>query len=123
MATIIKQQHSYGEIVPEGAYLADLLKAEQFENAHGERIGLVFQIAEGEAEGACVNFTAAPKLTRQSKLTLFIQGLLGRELTDHEMLEGFDLDTLAGHRYAIQAKHDKGRTGNQYAEVCRAVPA
>ena len=81
-------------VLKDGSYEAILSNIKTFANTYGQRIGFEFTVKGGQFDGEKVMRSTAPQLTRQSKLAEVIQGMLGRELTDKELQDGFDLEDL-----------------------------
>lgn len=100
-----------------GTYKAVLSNIKQFANTYGQRIGFEFTVTDGPSEGEKVMRSTAPQLTRQSKLAEVIEGMLGRELTDKELTEGFNLETLLGRECSILVLQSRSKAGAVYANV------
>jgi hypothetical protein len=62
-------------------------------------------------------------LTKESKLAQVIEGVLGRDMTDTELRDGFDLDSLLGKQCSILVLQAKSKTGAVYSNVERVFPA
>lgn len=105
--------------VKDGSYKATLSNIKNFNNTYGRRIGFEFTVKGGQFDGEKVMRSTAPQLTRQSKLAEVIQGILGRELTDKELQEGFDLEDLLDRECSILVLQSKSKTGAVYSNVER----
>ena len=103
----------------DGSYKATLSNIKNFSNTYGQRIGFEFTVKGGPADGEKVMRSTAPQLTRQSKLAEVIQGMLGRELTDKELQEGFDLEELLDRECSILVLQSRSKTGAVYSNVER----
>lgn len=108
-----------GAAIKEGTYAAILTGIKQFQNTYGQRIGFEFTIDSGEK----VMRSTAPQLTRQSKLAEVIEGMLGRELADKELREGFDVESLLDKKCSILVLQSKSKAGVVYSNVERVFSA
>jgi hypothetical protein len=105
--------------VKDGSYKATLSNIKNFSNTYGQRIGFEFTVKGGQFDGEKVMRSTAPQLTRQSKLAEVIQGMLGRELTDKELQNGFDLEDLLDRECSILVLQSRSKTGAVYSNVER----
>ena len=105
--------------VKDGSYKATLSNIKNFSNTYGQRIGFEFTVKGGQFDGEKVMRSTAPQLTRQSKLAEVIQGMLGRELTDKELQDGFDLEDLLDRECSILVLQSRSKTGAVYSNVER----
>lgn len=105
--------------IKDGTYKATLTNIKQFSNTYGQRIGFEFTVLGGQADGEKVMRSTAPQLTKQSKLAEVIEGMLGRDLTDKELREGFDLESLLDKECSILVLQSKSKTGAVYSNVER----
>ncbi len=105
--------------VRDGSYKATLSNIKNFNNTYGQRIGFEFTVKGGQFDGEKVMRSTAPQLTRQSKLAEVIQGMLGRELTDKELQDGFDLEDLLDRECSILVLQSRSKTGAVYSNVER----
>jgi hypothetical protein len=105
--------------VKDGTYRATVSNLKQFANTYGERIGFEFTIQGGQFAGEKVMRSTAPQLTKQSKLTEVIEGILGRELNTKELQGGFDLEDLIDKECSILVLQSKSKTGAVYSNVER----
>ena len=106
-------------LVRDGTYKANLTSIQKFANTYGERVGFEFTVLDGRHQGEKVIRSTAPQLTRQSKLTEVIEGILGRPLTEHELTGGIDLDQLIGKECSILVLQSRSKTGVTYSNVER----
>lgn len=121
---VVKAKMPVPEIlIKDGTYDARVSNITQFENSYGPRIGFEFCIIGGEYDGQIIMRSTAPQLTRQSKLVEVIEGILGRPLTDHEMVAGFDLEDLLDLRCSILVLQSRSKSGAVYASVERVFRA
>lgn len=110
-------------LIQDGTYPAKLSNIKRFANTYGERIGFEFTIEGGPADGQKVMRSTAPQLTRQSKLAEVLVGLLGRELTETELMGGIDLAELIGCECQILVLQARSKTGAVYSNVERVFKA
>lgn len=124
MAVVVKPKApTASAAVKDGTYLADLSGIRQFANAYGNRIGFEFTIRGGPFDGMAVMRSTAPQLSRQSKLAEVLVGLLGRDLTQAELMGGIDLEELIGSQCQILVLQSKSKTGAVYSNVERVFSA
>jgi len=120
MTLVVKQKDvAPVALLKEGSYKAVLTNIKPFTNTYGQRIGFEFTVLGGQADGEKVMRSTAPQLTKQSKLAEVIEGMLGRDLTDKELREGFDLEDLLGKECSILVLQSKSKTGAVYSNVER----
>jgi hypothetical protein len=114
-----KSESAAAAILKDGTYKATLSNIKTFTNAYGQRGGCEFTVKDGSSNGEKVMRSTAPQLTRQSKLAEVIQGMLGRELTDKELRDGFDLEDLLNRECSILVLQSRSKTGAVYSNVER----
>lgn len=102
------------DLVPDGAYPARLATVRQFGNAFGLRIGLDFELLDGELAGTVLTASAAPSASPKGKLADILRGLLGREPTEAELLEPV---RLTGSRCRVLVRTEANRSGKAYSNV------
>jgi hypothetical protein len=119
MAIVVKHQTAAAQspALKNGTYKAMLTNIKQFANTYGQRLGFEFTVTSGECEGEKVMRSTAPQLTKQSKLAEVIEGMLGRDLTDKEIKDGFDLELLLNKECSILVIQSKSKTGVTYSNV------
>jgi len=119
MAIVVKHQTAAAQapVLKNGTYKAILSGIKQFANTYGQRLGFEFTVTDGECKGEKVMRSTAPQLTKQSKLAEVIEGMLGRDLTDKEIRDGFDLEKLLDKECSILVIQSKSKTGVTYANV------
>lgn len=124
MVFLVKQKEAIpAASVKDGSYRATVSNLKQFVNIYGERIGFEFTIKGGQFDGEKVMRSTAPQLTKQSKLSQVIEGILGRELTAKELQGGFDLEDLIDKECNILVLQSKSKTGTVYSNVERVFNA
>ena len=100
-------------LVPEAVYEADLVDVRRFSNVFGERVGLVFKIANGPHLGIELMEAAALKASPRGKLAELLRGMGGADgslLTAHE---------LVGRRCRIAVRHEASKAGKTYAAIAQ----
>ena len=119
MAIVVKHQTAAAQTpaLKNGTYKATLSNIKQFANTYGQRLGFEFTVTAGDCEGETVMRSTAPQLTKQSKLAEVIEGMMGRDLTDKEIRDGFDLETLLNKECNILVIQSKSKTGVVYSNV------
>lgn len=119
MAIVVKHQTAEAKpaVLKNGTYKAILSNIKQFANTYGQRLGFEFTVSDGAHQGEKVMRSTAPQLTKQSKLAEVIEGMLGRDLTDKEINDGFDLEKLLNKECHILVIQSKSKTGVVYANV------
>ena len=100
------------ELVPEGVYQARLADVQPFASSFGPRIGLVFELIEGDQAGTRLMESAA--LTGKGKLAELVAGM--GEICG---LSVDGLRGLVGHSCRIMVKHGETRSGRRYASIAR----
>ena len=120
MVFLVKQQ----QVAPiakvkDGTYKAVLSSIKQFTNTYGLRVGFEFTVVGGQFDGETLMRSTAPQLTKQSKLSQVIEGVLGRELTAKEISAGFDLEQLIDKECSILVLQSQSKTGAVYSNVER----
>lgn len=103
--------------IKDGTYRARLTGIKQFANAYGDRIGFEFTVDGGPHDGQAIMRSTAPQLTPASKLAEVVEGLLGRSLTQTELLKGIDLEALIGSECQILVLQGRSRTGATFSNV------
>ena len=105
------------DLIPPGVYHAQLDKVQRFSNAFGDRLGLVFVITEGEHAGEVATLSTSLKMSRQSRLGKTMKGLLGRELSDAELVYDYKPDKLIGALCQLVLGRAATRAGKPYTTV------
>ena len=117
---LVKQQQATPVAkVKDGTYKAVLSSIKQFTNTYGLRVGFEFTIVGGQFDGEKLMRSTAPQLTKQSKLSQVIEGVLGRGLTDKEITSGFDLEQLIDKECNILVLQSQSKAGAVYSNVER----
>lgn len=106
-------------IVREGTYDAELTGVSQFSNAYGPRIGFEFTIQGGDYNGVQLLRSTAPQLSAKSRLADVLSGLLGRELTESELMGGMDVEALIGTRCRVLVLTGRNRSGGVFSNIER----
>lgn len=106
-------------LIPDGTYKARLIDVKEFTNAFGERLGFVFEINEGEQQGIQLMKSTTNVLAPKGQLFQVVAGLLGREVTDEEAKEGFNLQQLVGTNATILTIQSKSKGGLAYSNIER----
>ena len=120
MVFLVKQQQVAPVAkVKDGTYKAVLSSIKQFTNTYGLRVGFEFTVVGGQFDGETLMRSTAPQLTKQSKLSQVIEGVLGRELTAKEISAGFDLEQLIDKECSILVLQSQSKTGAVYSNVER----
>jgi hypothetical protein len=120
MVFLVKQQQVAPVAkVKDGTYKAVLSSIKQFTNTYGLRVGFEFTVVGGQFDGETLMRSTAPQLTKQSKLSQVIEGILGRELTAKEISAGFDLEQLIDKECSILVLQSQSKTGAVYSNVER----
>ena len=120
MGVVVKQKPLKSEpidIVPNGVYPAVLTGIRQFDNAYGQRIGFEFTLAGGDVDGIKVMRSTSPNLSAKSKLADLLQGLLGRGLDGQELMQGVDVEELAGTECRVLVVQSQAKSGQVYSNV------
>ncbi len=107
------------KLIPDGTYKAHLVEVKEFTNTFGERLGFVFEIIEGPHQGTQLMRSTANVIAPKGQLTQMITGLLGREITEDEAAEGFNLQRLVGTDATILVIQSKGKGGMVYSNIER----
>lgn len=117
MAILVKPSDTQEpDQVGDGVYPAKLTNIKQFENSYGPRLGFEFTL-RGDADGKMVMQSTRPNLTAKSKLADILRGLLGRELNDFELSQGFDIEDLVGTDCQVLVRVGRGKNGSTYSNV------
>ena len=87
-------------LAPEGVYLTQVgsVTSEDHEE-YGPRIQFAFpleDLADEDGRPVVVFRSCSNKLTPRSALRGIVEGILGRKLTEEEVYNGFDLESLVG---------------------------
>jgi hypothetical protein len=101
-------------LIPEGVYQARLADVQPFTNAFGKRIGLVFEVAEGDQAGTTLMESAA--LSSKGKLADLVAGMGEMRGLSEDGLRG-----LIGHRCRIMVRHGATKAGTPYASIVRTL--
>lgn len=112
----IAHREAYNVLIPNGTYEATLTNIKPFTNAYCDRVAFEFTL-KGEHEGALVLASAKRRLTAKSKLAELLQGILNRPLTNQELKNGLDTDSLIGAECHVQVIVEKNKSGHQYSAV------
>jgi hypothetical protein len=109
-------------IVPKGVYTAKVTKIEpELHEQYGERVQIHFELNEKKyLDGRPMTIFRSVnwKFGQKSHLRAVVSGILGRELTQKEASDGFDLEQLIGMESTISVVHKKNQqNGNPYAWV------
>lgn len=105
-------------LAPEGVYLTQVgsVTSEDHEE-YGPRIQFAFpleDLADEDGRPVVVFRSCSNKLTPRSALRGIVEGILGRKLTEEEVYNGFDLESLVGLPVQIVVKHKVSAQGNTY---------
>ena len=101
------------ELVPEGLYESALIDVRPFNNAHGQRVGLVFEITAGLHRGIELMESAALNGSPRGKLAELIRGMGGADGSLETARE------LIGRRCRIAVRHESNRAGKTYAAIAQ----
>lgn len=101
------------EPIPEGLYEAALIDVRPFNNAHGQRLGLIFEITSGLYRGIELMESAALTGSPRGKLAEMIRGLGG---ADASLASARG---LIGRRCRIAVRHESNRAGKPYAAIAQ----
>jgi len=115
MAILVKPSDTkVPDQVADGVHRAVLSNIKEFENAYGPRLGFEFTL---QGDGQVVMRSTGPNLTTKSKLAEILRGLLGRDLTDREVNQGFDIEALVGTECNVLLRQGRGKSGNTFSNV------
>jgi hypothetical protein len=103
-------------LVPEGVYEAVLADVQPFDGAHGRRIGLVYEITDGELAGVRLMESAA--ISGRGKLADLVAGMGEIVGLSEDGLRG-----LVGTRCRVRAVHGRTRSGTLYAGIAQTLRA
>lgn len=117
VVTPTQASNTKADDVPNGTYKAVLSGIRQFQNVYGERLGFEFTVNGGDHDGSKVMRSCAPNLTAKSKLAELLRGLYGRNLTEHELTSGLDIENLVGTECKVLVVQEKGKGGKVYSNV------
>ena len=101
------------ELIPEGLYEAALVDVRPFNNPHGQRIGLVFEITAGLYRSIELMESAALTGSPRGKLAELIRGLGGADVSMDAARD------LIGRRCRIAVRHESNRAGKTYAAIAQ----
>lgn len=101
-------------LIPAGTYPAVLVDVQPFDRAFGRRIGLVFEVAEGEHAGTRLMESAA--LSSRGKLADLVAGMGELVGMSEDGLRG-----LIGRRCWIMVRHGATKAGTPYASVAATM--
>jgi hypothetical protein len=99
-------------LVPESVYEAVLVDVQPFDGAHGQRIGLVYEITDGELAG--VQLMESATISGRGKLAEMVAGMGEIRGLSEEGLRG-----LVGTRCRIRVIHGRTRAGTLYASIAQ----
>lgn len=102
-------------LIPEGVYPARLADVRPFTGAFGPRVGLTFELTEGDQAGVTLMESAA--LTVNGKLAALVAGV--GELRGSPEAE---LRRLIGRRCLVEVRHGSTKAGTPYASIVRTMP-
>jgi hypothetical protein len=97
-------------LVPTGVYEARLVGVQPFDGAHGRRIGLVYEITDGELAG--VQLMESATISGRGKLADLVAGMGEMRGLSEDGLRG-----LVGTRCRIRVIHGRTRAGTLYASI------
>lgn len=103
-------------LIPEGIYTARLAEVQEFVNSFGPRIGLVYEITEGEHAGVRLMESAAPSMSSDSKLASLVAGI-----AEPGAMSEAELHEAIGTRCRIMVRQAETRTGRRYAAIVRTL--
>ena len=116
-----KPMTATAEVLPVGLYPAHLQAIKPFENAYSPRYRFVFCIDDDTHQGQTVTLTTATNLNRKSKLGQTVKALLGRELSDSELINSFNPACLIGTVCEILITQETNKAGRVYATIDRIL--
>jgi len=118
MAVMVKpKEQSKAAVVPNGTYNAKLTNIKEFQNSYGDRVGFEFTLQDEAVEGLTVMRSTSPNLSAKSKLAELLRGLLGRDLGEHELTSGLDVEELVGTECKVLVLQSRGKGGQLYSNV------
>jgi hypothetical protein len=97
-------------LVPEGVYEAVLVDVQPFDGAHGRRVGMVYEITDGEPAG--VRLMESATISGRGKLAELVAGMGEIVGLSEDGLRG-----LVGTRCRIRVIHSRTRSGTLYASI------
>ena len=109
------------EVLPAGLYPAHLKAIDSFQNAYSPRYRFVFCIDDDMNHGQTITLTTATNLNSKSKLGQTIKALLGRELSDRELINSFNPACLIGTVCKILTTHETNKAGKVYSTIDRIL--
>ena len=119
MALIIKREPR--ELCPEGIHLTKVKDVEQRRHEEfGQQARFTFEViglAQENGSPMLVFLNCSFIFSPSAKLTKTVESILGRKLTDLELSEGFDLESLIGTVAQVGVKHRSSAAGNLYSYV------
>jgi hypothetical protein len=99
-------------LVPEGVYEAVLVDVQPFDGAHGRRVGMVYEITDGEPAG--VRLMESASISGRGKLAELVAGMGEIVGLSEDGLRG-----LVGTRCRIRVTHGRTRAGTLYAGIAQ----
>lgn len=118
MSVILKPKEQDQLKLDDGVYDATLKNVTQFENTFGPRIGFEFELDSGER----IMKSTAPVLSAKSQLLQVVQALTGRTLTNSEIAQGVDGESLVGARCRLLIAKAQNRAGVWFPAVEKVLP-
>lgn len=103
-------------LVPVGVYEARLVDVQPFDGAHGRRVGLVYEIVDGELAG--VRLMESATISGRGKLAEMVAGMGEIVGLSEDGLRG-----LVGTRCRIRVTHGRTRAGTMYASIVQTLRA
>lgn len=97
-------------LVREGSHRARLVKVDEFSNAFGVRVGLVFRLDGGEFDGVELMDSAAASTSARGKLADLLRGVGGGHTAE-------DARQAIGRDCWVTVKHERTRQGKPYAAI------
>ncbi|MFN7774535.1 MAG: hypothetical protein ACK59M_18550 [Pseudomonadota bacterium] len=97
-------------LVPEGVYEAVLVDVQPFDGAHGRRVGMVYEITDGEPVGKRLMESAS--ISGRGKLAELVAGMSEIVGLSEDGLRG-----LIGTRCRVRVVHGRTRAGTLYASI------
>ena len=101
-------------LVPAGVYEACLVDVQPFDGAHGRRVGLVYEILDGELAGTRLMESAS--ISGRGKLAELVAGMGQIVGLSEDGLRG-----LVGTRCRVRVIHGQTRAGTLYASIVQTL--